>query len=125
LPMDIQLWPIIKAWKSGFNWWKWKCSRKHDIDTSRWGWIYVMHEVLLEATKVTFDANAFILMTTNEGTTINNTHWLWIHLYMVQGWKIVTILLCVEIVRVFIIFDNIFFLRVKYFSIFMVWEWRN
>jgi hypothetical protein len=35
-----------------------------------------MHEVLLEATKVTFDANAFILMTTNEGTTINNTHWL-------------------------------------------------
>lgn len=109
LPMDIQLWPIIKAWKSGFNWWKWKCSRKHYIDISRWGWVYVMREVLLEATKVTFDANAFISMTTNESTTINNTHWLWIHLYMVQGWKIVTILLCVEILRVFVTFDNSFF----------------
>ncbi len=88
LPMDIQLWPIIKAWKCGFNWWKWKCSRKHYIDTSRWGWVYVMREVLVEATKVTFDANAFISMTTNEGTTINNIHCLWIHLYVVQGWKI-------------------------------------
>jgi len=42
-----------------------------------------MCEVLLEATKVTFDANAFILVTTNEGTTINKSHWLSIHLYMV------------------------------------------
>jgi len=81
---------------------------------------FMLCEVLLEATKVTFDANAFILVTTNEGATINNTHWLSIRLYMVQGWKIVTILLCVEIIRVFVTFDNIFFLRVKYFLIFVV-----
>jgi hypothetical protein len=36
----------------------------------------LMHKVLLEATKVTFDADAFISMTTNEGTTINNALWL-------------------------------------------------
>jgi hypothetical protein len=52
-------------------------------------------------------------MTTNEGTTINNALWLWIHLYTVQGWKIVTILLCVEIVRVFITFES---LLTAYFS---------
>ncbi len=44
----------------------------------------VMHIVLLEATKVTFVVAPFIAVNANEVTTIDNTQWLSIHLYVVQ-----------------------------------------
>jgi len=41
------------------------------------------------------------------------TQWLSIHLYVVQKWKRIPILLCVEAVSLYATSDNIFFLMVK------------
>ncbi len=47
----------------------------------------MMHDVLLEATKAAFARANFVIVSVNEVRTIDNTQWLSIHLYMVQGWK--------------------------------------
>jgi hypothetical protein len=73
----------------------------------------VMHGVLLEATKVTFVATSFITVSADEVMAIDNTQWLFIHLYMLQNWKRIPILLCMEIVNTFATFDNIFALMLK------------
>jgi hypothetical protein len=74
----------------------------------------VMHIVLLEATKETFVVSPFIVVNANEVTMIGcHTHWLSIHLYELQKWRFIPILLCVEAVRLFATFDNIFSLIVK------------
>jgi hypothetical protein len=75
--------------------------------------VKVMHNVLLKATKATFVCVNFIAIRANEVTIIDNTQWLSIHLYMVQGWKKIQILLCVESIRVSTTLDNIFGLMVK------------
>ncbi len=59
-------------------------SKKHWFDTSGWGMAEVMHVVLLEATKATFDVALFIAVNVDEVTMIDNTQWLSIHLYVVQ-----------------------------------------
>ncbi len=88
-------------------------SKKPWFDTSRWGMAEVMHIVLLEATKVTFVVTPFIVISVDEITMIDNTQWLSIHLYVVQKWKHIPILLCVEAVNLFATSDNIFSLMVK------------
>jgi hypothetical protein len=75
--------------------------------------VEVMHNMLLKATKVAFVRANFIVVNENEVTTIDNTQWLSIHLYMVQAWKRIPILLCVESVGVFVTSNNIFGLMVK------------
>jgi hypothetical protein len=75
--------------------------------------VKVMHNVLLKATKATFVCVNFIAIRANEVTIIDNTQWLSIHLYMVQGWKRIPILLCVESIRVSTKSNNIFRLMVK------------
>jgi hypothetical protein len=75
--------------------------------------VKVMHDVLLGATKATFVCVNFIVIHVDEVTTIDNIQWLFIHLYMVQGWKRIPILLCVEFIRVFATSNNIFGLMVK------------
>ncbi len=75
--------------------------------------VEVMYDVLLEAIKATFACANFIAVNANEVTTIDNTQWLSIHLYVVQGWKKIPSLLCVESIRVFATLDNIFGLMVK------------
>ncbi len=69
----------------------------------------VMHIVLLEVTKVTFVVAPFIVINANEVTKMDNTQWLSIHLYVVQKWKRIPILLCVEAVSMSTTSDNIFF----------------
>jgi hypothetical protein len=88
-------------------------SKKHLSNTSWWGMAEVMPVVLLEATKETFVGAPFIVVNANEVTTINNTHWLSIHLYELQKWKLIPILLCVEAISLSTTFDNIFSLMVK------------
>jgi len=88
-------------------------SRNHWSDTSRWGMVEVMHVVLLDATKITFVVAPFIVVNADEVTTINNTQWLSIHLYVVQKWRHIPILLCVELIRLFATSNNIFSLMVK------------
>jgi hypothetical protein len=73
----------------------------------------MMHNMLLEATKVAFVCANFIVVNANEIITIDNTQWLSIHLYMVQTWKRIPIFLCVEFVGVFATSNNIFGLMVK------------
>ncbi len=83
------------------------------VNSSSWGMAKVMHKVLLKATKATFVHANFIVVNADEVTTIDNTQWLSIHLYMVQGWKNISILLCVESIGVFTTSNNIFGLMVK------------
>jgi hypothetical protein len=45
--------------------------------------------------------------------TIDNTQWLSIHLYVVQLWKKILILLCVLTMGMLATFDNIFSLMLK------------
>jgi hypothetical protein len=75
-----------------------------------------MHGVLLEATKVTFVATSFIIVSANEVMAINNTQWLFIHLYVVQNWKRIPILLCMETINTFATFNNIYALMLKLFG---------
>jgi len=75
--------------------------------------VEVMHGVLLEAIKITFVVASFIAINADEVTTINNTQWLSIHLYVVQNWKRIPILLCVEIVSTYVTSNNIYALMLK------------
>ncbi len=77
-----------------------------------------MH-VLLEVTKTTFDVANFIVISMDEIIAIDNTQWLSIHLNMVQKWKRIPILLCVEVVGMFAIFSNIFSFDAKMHN----WFW--
>ncbi len=72
-----------------------------------------MHKVLLEATKATFAFANFSVVSVDEVTTIDNTQWLSIHLYVVHGWKRILIFLCVEIIRVSTTSNNVFRLMAK------------
>jgi hypothetical protein len=47
--------------------------------------VEVMDKALLEATKATFASTNFIDVNVNEAITTDNTQWLSIHLYVVQG----------------------------------------
>lgn len=73
----------------------------------------MMHGVLLEATKTLFVATSFITISADEVTTIDNTKWLSIHLYVMQNWKRIPILLCMVIVSTSATFDNIYALMLK------------
>ncbi len=75
--------------------------------------VEVIHVVLLEATKITFVVTPFIVVSVDEITTIDNTQWLSIHLYVVKKWKHIPILLCVEAVSLSATSDNIFPLMVR------------
>jgi hypothetical protein len=47
--------------------------------------VEIMHSLLLDVTKVTFATIAFLAIRANEVTSINNTQWCSIHLYVVQN----------------------------------------
>jgi hypothetical protein len=88
-------------------------SKKHWFNTSWWRMVEVMYVVLLEVTKTTFVATPFIVVSVDEVTMIDNTQWLSIHLYVVQKWRSIPILLYVEAVSLFATSDNILSLMVK------------
>jgi hypothetical protein len=75
--------------------------------------VEIMHDILLDSTKTTFVFASFIVVFANEVMTINNTQWLFIHMYVIQQWKRILILLCVQIVGMSATFDNIFFFMLK------------
>ncbi len=58
---------------------------------------------------------SFIAIIANEVIVIDNTQWLSIHLYVVQQWNMIPILLCVEIV-IMSATSNIFVLILKFFE---------
>jgi len=87
--------------------------QKHWIDWFGWGMAEVMHKVLLEAINVTFIAASFIMVNVDEVTAINNTQWLLIHLHMVEQWRRIPILLCVETICMSTISKNMFAFMLK------------
>jgi len=88
-------------------------SRKHWSNTLGWGMVEIMRVVLLEATKTEFVVAPFITVNVDEVTMIDNTQWLSIHWYVVQKWRCIPILLCVETISLSATLDNIFSLMVK------------
>jgi hypothetical protein len=83
-------------------------SQKHWTKGSGWGMGKVMHKVFLEAIKATFAVTSIITVSVNEVIAIDNTQWLSIHLYVVEQWRRIPILLCVEIVDMSTTSENIF-----------------
>ncbi len=77
--------------------------------------VEIMHYLLLNVTKVTFATIAFITISANEVTSIKNTQWCSIHLYVVQNWTKIAILFCLDQVDVYATFNNIFVLMFKWF----------
>jgi hypothetical protein len=67
----------------------------------------------MHATKAAFAFVAYFDIFVNEVTIIENIKWLSIHLYVVQAWKRIPILLCVETIGVLVTFDDIFVLLVE------------
>ncbi len=63
---------------------------------SNWGMVKVLHVMFLEFTKITFVIANYIVINVDEVTTINNTQWLSIHLYVVQKWNFFLMFLYVE-----------------------------
>jgi len=60
---------------------------KHWTNFVGWGIIEPMNKLLLESTQNVIVATKFILINANEITAIDNTSWISLHLYIVQGWK--------------------------------------
>jgi hypothetical protein len=75
--------------------------------------VEIMHDILLDSTKITFCFVSFIVVFANEVTTINNTQWLFIHMYVIEQWKRILILLCVQLMGMLATTDNIFSLMLK------------
>jgi hypothetical protein len=46
--------------------------------------VEVMHDIFLDSIKVAFVVASFIVFFANEVTIIDNTQWIFIHLYLVQ-----------------------------------------
>jgi hypothetical protein len=74
-----------------------------------------MHSLLLDVTKVAFATIAFITVNANKVTSINNTQWCSIHLYVVQNWTKIPILFCLDQVGVYATSNNTFVLMFKCF----------
>jgi hypothetical protein len=75
--------------------------------------VEVMHHNFLDSIKVAFVVASIIVVSIDEVTIIDNTQWLFIHLYMVQQWKTIPILFCVQTVNVLTTYNNNYFLMLK------------
>jgi hypothetical protein len=84
--------------------------KKHWIDSTRWGRIEFMNELLMESTQNVVIVANFIYVSIDEVIAIYNTSWISLHLYVVQGWKQIPLLACVENVGVQRTTENIFYL---------------
>jgi hypothetical protein len=59
-----------------------------------------MNQVLLKSTPNAINATNFLSMNVNEVMTIDNGSWISLHLYVVQSWNQIPLLVCVEKVDV-------------------------
>jgi hypothetical protein len=61
--------------------------KKHSTNSIVWGMIESMNELLLESTQNVVVGTNFIHVNVNEVIAIDNTSWISLHLYVLQGWK--------------------------------------
>jgi hypothetical protein len=69
--------------------------------------VETMHRLVLQAIKVGLQKTLFILVSYDKLTTIDNESWLLIHLYVIDKWKWVPILLNLQNVLDGETFDNL------------------
>jgi hypothetical protein len=70
--------------------------KKHWMDSIRWGIAESMNELLLESTQNVIVVAKFIYVNDNKVIPIHNTFWIFLHLYVVQGWKQIPLLACLK-----------------------------
>jgi hypothetical protein len=69
------------------------CPRKHWSDTTGWTMVEAMHGIVLRAIKVFVQTTYFILVSCDEVMTLDNQSWLSVHVYVVEQWRRVLVLL--------------------------------
>lgn len=69
-------------------------SRKHWSDNSGWEMVEAMAEVALHKTKEKLKQARFFSVSCDEVTSIDNACWMSCHIYVVENWKRIPILLC-------------------------------
>jgi hypothetical protein len=74
--------------------------KKHWINFSNWGIVESMNDLLLQYTRNVINVVDFLSMNADEMTTINNASCISLHIYVVQAWKQIPFLVCVEMVEV-------------------------
>jgi hypothetical protein len=61
--------------------------KKNWSDSSWWGIVEFMNDLLLEYIRKAFNVASFLFVNANEVIVVDNTSWIFIHLYVVQVWK--------------------------------------
>jgi hypothetical protein len=74
--------------------------KKHWSDFTWWGIVESMNDLLLESIRKAINGASFLFVNSNEVIVIDHTSWIFIHLYAVQVWKWIPLLVCVEKVGV-------------------------
>jgi hypothetical protein len=70
--------------------------QKHWTNTIGWSMAKVMYKRLIWATCLTMQKAWFIFVSCDEMTTIDNKSWISIHVYVVERWKQLPILLVLQ-----------------------------
>jgi hypothetical protein len=67
-----------------------------------------MNDLLLQSTHNVVNVIDFLFMSADEMTTIDNASWIFLHIYVVQSWKRIPLLVCVEKLEVQGTTNNVF-----------------
>jgi len=62
-------------------------SRKHWSETSGWEIAEYLHSRVLVALKLIVQNARFVSISADEVTTVDNTFWIGVHVYVVDGWE--------------------------------------
>jgi hypothetical protein len=80
--------------KDMFNFiWVLNTPQKHWSDSSGWNMVENMNNVVLQSTCMAMQDAQFIAVSYDKVTTINCQSWVKMHVFVVEGWKWILILL--------------------------------
>jgi hypothetical protein len=82
--------------------------KKHCTNYLSWGIAESMNDLLLQYTCNVINVANFLFVNADEVTTINNASWISLHIYVVQSWKRIFLLICVEKLELKGTIDNAF-----------------
>ncbi len=84
-----------------------KSPQHHYNDTSVWTMAECMQELVLIKTHLVVQSTKFIFVSIDEIITMHYQRWIIIHVYVVEGWKCIPILLTLEQVLLNVIANNL------------------
>ncbi len=70
--------------------------KMHWTNNSSWAMVQHMHGIIFKATKPTMGTSQYLSLICDEISTIDNQSWLSIHVYVVQNWLKILIILSLE-----------------------------